>query len=269
MHVFIIKLQVCQMCMVSTLNSVVFYYFYPESHAYIRTYMIYTHKHLITRTIVKRKAWVWGAGSLCILCYIHMHSIECGLLLQTPRRSVVYVCVSAGHSREPCKSEWTGRNAVWQVDSRGKNMFQIGCTLAPPGEYDGMISDTCCRYRYCSSLFNVNCYFALSYRPIARFDMKRSCLNNLYSPCKNRSNTAAQSTLKQGEKTQRYRTMKVTDRLVGLKKMWRSNSRYNNTVIAFPDCLIFYCATRCMHCLSANLPPTCMSVRSFIRLLHS
>jgi len=89
--------------------------------------MIYTHKHLITRTIVKRKAWVWGAGSLCILCYIHMHSIECGLLLQTPRRSVVYVCVSAGHSREPCKSEWTGRNAVWQVDSRGKKTcFRLG-----------------------------------------------------------------------------------------------------------------------------------------------
>ena len=124
---------------------------------------------------------------------------------------------------------WTQQRALQKRVNRSKcrlagrlarkNMFQIGCTLAPPGEYDGMISDTCCRYRYCSSLFNVNCYFALSYRPSALFDMKRSCLNNLYSRCKHRSNTAAQSTLKQGEKTQRYRTMKVTDRLVGLKKM--------------------------------------------------
>jgi len=40
-------------------------------------------------------------------------SARCGLLLQTSRRSVVYLYV--GHDREPGKSGWTDPNAVARV----------------------------------------------------------------------------------------------------------------------------------------------------------
>jgi len=57
--------------------------------------------------------------------------------------------------------------------------------------------------------------------------------------------------------------MKVTDRLVGLKKMWRSNSRYNNTVIAFPDCLIFLLRDA-LYALSVCQPATYVHVCPFV-----
>ena len=52
--------------------------------------------------------------------------------------SVVSVCVSVGHKREPCENGWTDRDAVWEADSC-LGPINARAFLAPPGKYGWMI----------------------------------------------------------------------------------------------------------------------------------
>jgi len=92
----------------------------------------------------------------CCLLLAHIVRIAssswCGLLLQMSSHMVicVHVSVSPVKTAKPIEMPF-GRRLVWVQET----MYQVGCTLAPPGEYDNMIcgsGDAGCRYHYCSNL---------------------------------------------------------------------------------------------------------------------
>ena len=47
----------------------------------------------------------------------------------------VCVCLSVGHKREPCKSGWTDRDAIWVVDSDGPQETCIRSWSRSPGKF--------------------------------------------------------------------------------------------------------------------------------------
>lgn len=48
---------------------------------------------------------------------------------------VQYICLTVGHTGQPCKSDWTVRNAVWRETNVGpRNRVLDRITLAPPDD---------------------------------------------------------------------------------------------------------------------------------------